>query len=829
MRYFFINILFSLLFFKASAIEKHWAAKWIWAEEELQAEAVMARKSFELGTSPKQAIVKITASDFYQLYINGQYVNRGAARSAAHHQSYDCIDVKGFLREGKNLIAVRVVFEPGAQSYQFEARAGLLVQMEVDNQVIVSDDSWRLMEDSSWDKESPVISRFQRDVCDNVDMRSYSHAWFTGDFDDSSWSFAHELMRNAGWPAHQKGVRATASINPWIKLVKRDIPMLKEELLLKPTLILTKNYLEYPQGLVSEKVLLDGTVDKAISRGISKKERFELVFQEDEKGRLLLFDFGKVMNGFPLINIEGISGTQIRVLCAPYVLNNHFCASLVDAKYEDRITLSGKRDLWEASYFKPCRYMAVWVENSGYPVTINQIALRHISYPFEQKGLMESADAPWVKDFFTASAKTIEICTTDAITDNYRERRQYAQTGYYGALGNYYIFGGMALQRRYLIQIAQEQMADGIMPAYAPLATSDYMVILDSNCFWLKSLWNYYLYSGDEKTVRQLLPAAERLLELLHGFTNEHGLIDNPPYAYWLDHAVNDRSGANFTLNAHYLEALENYSELLNWLKEESYDGYMSKAKTLRGSLQKLFWNEESGLFVDAVVDGKQSMQVSEHANAMALALHIATQEQGNKISQNIVEEDNDFVKRNSGMTTVTPAMSYYLHKGLCEYGSVKASFELLNKRFNHMLAENTNQTLWEEWWLHGSGRTGKFMPGKTRSDAQTESAFPPALFAGYLFGLEPVEPGLKRWALKYIDSGVENLKGVIPVGNAQMQIEWKVGKKQSLKLVIPQGIQIDVDIKSLDAKGTVWVNKQELRGDATTMNLTEGEYNITF
>ncbi|WP_430811941.1 MULTISPECIES: family 78 glycoside hydrolase catalytic domain [unclassified Carboxylicivirga] len=826
MRPFFVFLLLSFGLIQVFATDKQWKARWIWADEDLKAEAVLARKTFDINTLPDEATLKITASDFYQLYINGQYINRGPARSAANHQAYDHIDIRPYLNKGTNVIAVRAVFEPGAQSYQFEARAGLLVQMEVDNQVIVSDDSWRLMVDSSWDKESPVISRFQRDVCDNVDMRSYSHAWFTGDFDDSSWSFAHELMRNAGWPAHQKGVRATASINPWIKLVKRDIPMLKEELLLKPTLILTKNYLEYPQGLVSEKILLDGTIDKAIS----KKERFELVFQEGEKGRLLLFDFGKVMNGFPLINIEGISGTQIRVLCAPYVLNNHFCASLVDAKYEDRITLSGKRDLWEASYFKPCRYMAVWVENSGYPVTINQIALRHISYPFEQKGLMESADAPWVKDFFTASAKTIEVCTTDAITDNYRERRQYAQTGYYGALGNYYIFGDMALQRRYLIQIAQEQMADGIMPAYAPLATSDYMVILDSNCFWLKSLWNYYLYSGDEKTVRQLLPAAERILELLHGFTNEHGLIDNPPYAYWLDHAVNDRSGANFTLNAHYLEALENYSELLTRLNDTNSERYAAKASSLRNSLQSQFWDEASGLFVDAVVDGKQSEKYSEHANAMVLALNIATEEQGERIAQKLLEDDdNDFAMRASGMTMVTPAMSYYLHKGLCEYGYVKESFQLFNDRFGHMLADNTNKTLWEEWWLHGTGRTGKFMPGKTRSDAQTESAFPPALFAEYLFGLKPVEPGLKRWALNYIDSGVENLKGVIPVGNAQMQIEWKAGKKQSLKLVIPQGIQIDVDIKSLDAKGTVWVNKQELGGDATTLNLIEGEYNIIF
>ncbi|TLX78225.1 hypothetical protein E9993_00665 [Labilibacter sediminis] len=829
MKHLLIYLFVGLSFTQLRANVNQWAAKWIWAEEALQAEAILARKSFVLDAMPNQATLKITASDFYQLYINGQYVNRGPARSAAHHQSYDSINISSYLQKGENLIAIRAVFEPGAQSYQFEARAGLLVQLEMDSQMIVSDDSWRLTVDHSWDKNSPAISRFQRDVCDKVDMRSYNHGWYNKGYDDSGWSNARELIRNEGWPSHQKGVRATASINPWIKLVKRDIPMLKEELLLQPKLILSKKYSTKPFQLVSEKILLEGTTDNAIIKSISKNERFELVFQEGEKAGLLLFDFGKVMNGFPLIDIEGEAGTQLSVLCAPYVLNKQFCASLVDAKYEDRIILSGKRDLWEASYFKPCRYMAVWVENTGYPVTINQIALRRIAYPFEPKGLMESADAQWVNSYFTASVKTIDVCTTDAITDNYRERRQYAQTGYYGALGNYYTFGDMALQRRYLVQVAQEQMADGIMAAYAPLATKDYMVILDSNCFWLKSLRNYYLYSGDEKTVRQLLPTAERLIELLHGFTNENGLIDNPPYSYWLDHAVNDRSGANFTLNAHYLEALENYSELLKWLKDDNSDIYKSKAATLRKSLQNLFWNEDVGLFVDAVTAGKQSIKVSEHANAMALALSIATSEQGERVAEKILENDeHDFAMRASGMTMVTPAMSYYLHKGLCEYGYVKASFELFNKRFKHMLAENTNQTLWEEWWLHGSGRTGKFLPHKTRSDAQTESAFPPGLFAEYLFGLKPVEPGLKKWTLQYIDSGISHLKGTIPVGGNYLHVEWESRKRNNLLIVVPKGISVDLDLNSLKHKERILVNQKSIMSDGV-LNLTEGKYDIKF
>ncbi len=830
MRLYLLFLLLTCSLVHLFPIEKQWRAKWIWTKEELNAEAVIVRKLFSLSSQATEANILITASDFYQLYINGQYVIRGPARSAAHHQSYDCIDISTYLKKGENLIAVRAVFEPGAQSYQFDARAGLLAQIEVDGQQIISDNSWKMVEDKSWDKDSPAISRFQRDVNDRMDMRNYEHDWFSPNYDDSNWANASELVRNEGWPAHQKGARSSTFINPWTNLIKRDIPFLKESLVTNGSLIQTKDYLTEPKSFVTSKITLKGELDKQIEKSIRNQKPFELSFSDDENGRLLLFDFGEVINGFPLLDVKGVAGTKIKVLCAPYALHEQFCASIVDASFEDQIILSGKLDVWEASYFKPCRYMAVWVENQGQAVQIDRIGLRRISYPFELKGDMRSADAPWVNEYFTASAKTIDVCTTDAITDNYRERRQYAQTGYYGALGNYYTFGDLTLQRRCLMQVAQEQMADGIMPAFAPLPTKDYMVILDSNCFWIKSLRNYFLYGGDVESIRQLMPTAKRLMNFLDGFTNENGLIDNPPYAYWLDHAVNDRNGANFTLNAHYLEALENYSELLSWLGNEDACFYKERVFQLRKSLQHYFWNEDLGLFVDALIDGEQSTQLSEHANAMALALKIATPEQGAIVAKKILEEDNnDFVKRTSGMTMVTPAMSYYLHKGLCEYGYVKESFNLFNKRFGHMLDEKTNQTLWEEWWLNGTGRSGKFVSGKTRSDAQTESAFPPALFAEYLFGIKPVEPGLKKWVLQFVESGVKSLEGTIPVGEQQLVIGWKANKIKELKLVIPHDVSIELDLKSLKAQGDILINQKKINPKDIFMSLVEGEYNITF
>ena len=263
------------------------------------------------------------------------------------------------------------------------------------------------------------------------------------------------------------------------------------------------------------------------------------------------------------------------------------------------------------------------------------------------------------------------------------------------------------------------------MPAYAPLASDDFMIILDSNCLWIRSLWNYFLYSGDTATVLALLPNARRLMQLLHSYTNQHGMIDHPPYAYWLDHAVIDRRGANTCLNGHYLGALEDFAKILTELGEQDSKVYKNHAKKLRLSMRQLLWNPERKLFADAYIEGEQSTLLSEHAQAVALAMHIASPEQaGGMIPQLLATDELNYITRSGGITMVTPAMSYFLHKGLCEYGYTDESFELFRRRFDKMLAPTTNQTLWEEWWVDSTGRSGRRMP-KSRSDAQTESAFP--------------------------------------------------------------------------------------------------------
>jgi len=805
-----------------------WNAAWIWADEKLETDAIFARQTIQLDELPLKAILRITASSQYQLFINGESICRGPARSAPHHQSYDIINISELLKTGDNLIAVRAHHQDGKRSYQYKGRAGLLAQLNLteDNNetILCSDSSWKVIPDPSWDNKAPVISRFQQVVNDRVDFSLYPKEWETLNFDDSGWEKASELMRKHGWPSPQRNAKAQTLTPPWTSLVPRDIPYLIERDVKATKLI---EAVQTETSINENPILLTGKKELKFS----KDKSIEIPATTSNKSWLLVFDFGEVLNGMPQLDIQGATGTEIEIIAAPFIVDKQFTKITVDSEFRDKIVLSGERDLWEATYFKPTRYLGIIVKNTE-SLKLNSAGIHEIEYPFELNGEISSSDAPWINAYMKASAKTLNVTTTDAITDNYRERRQYAQTAYYAMLGSYYTFADTELQRRYLVQTSQEQTANGIMPAYAPLAKDDFMIILGSNCLWIRGLRNYLLHSGDELTTRQLLPAAQKMMELLHSFTNKNGLMDNPPYAYWLDHSVNDRRGANLTINGHYWGALKDFSELMTWLNIDGAQVFDKRAAKIQSAIQ-LYWDEEQQLFADALIEGKRSAMYSEHGNAMALATGAATPEQAKLVAAQVLADDkHDYMKRENGMTMVTPAMSYFLHKGLCDYGYVQKSFELFRRRFNIMLDKNTNQTLWEEWWLNGSGRTGKFQGGRTRSDAQTESAFPPTLFAEYIVGIKPTKPGTKEWTLKNIDSGVKDVEASIPTLLGNIVIEWnKNGTKKQLKITVPEGIIVNVDLASLRNKGkrTIRCNKQKIDKEINIYRLTKGVYQMNF
>ncbi len=214
--------------------EPSWQAQWIWMPESEDADMLLARKAFTLPVNPERAELSITASSRYQLFVNGVYICRGPARCAPHHQSFDVLDVTDALRKGKNALAIRVHHQREDVSYYGLSRAGLLAQLDCTSgtqiTTLQTDTSWRVSPDRSWLNASPSMARFHLEVCDRMDLRRKIGGWTDIEFDDKAWPRARVLRREEGWPLPQPNDRPTHLIPPWMSLVARDIPYLKESI-----------------------------------------------------------------------------------------------------------------------------------------------------------------------------------------------------------------------------------------------------------------------------------------------------------------------------------------------------------------------------------------------------------------------------------------------------------------------------------------------------------------------------------------------------------------------------------------------------------------------
>ena len=199
--------------------ERGWKANWIWlAGEEYSVDArIQARKEFELGAVPRQAELRISAYSDYIVYINGSRVGRGPEWNDPEYQTYDAYDVRSYLRTGTNVVAIVAHNFAIGTHWSRRNRGGLIAELDFDDRKSVETDStWKLHAGHAWAVNSPRIF-WSAGFLETFDFNRYDSRWTSPGFDDADWQSPEVL----GKPP----------VQPWIRLLRRQIPLLKETMI----------------------------------------------------------------------------------------------------------------------------------------------------------------------------------------------------------------------------------------------------------------------------------------------------------------------------------------------------------------------------------------------------------------------------------------------------------------------------------------------------------------------------------------------------------------------------------------------------------------------
>ena len=200
-----------------------WTAKWIAMKVDDGLPHPWMRRTFEVDSEVKDAVVYVNTPSHYELYINGQKVGNDVLAPA--HASlekrflYNAYDVTKLLHRGKNCIALWM--GPG----WYQPRYGnphkspiVRVQLEIlgsggNKTVIGSDTEWRVADSCI----SQIGNWAWNDMGgERWDDAKYIKDWNQVAFDDSSWANAVEVPAPAvenSWQA-QPGSKLGLSIAP---------------------------------------------------------------------------------------------------------------------------------------------------------------------------------------------------------------------------------------------------------------------------------------------------------------------------------------------------------------------------------------------------------------------------------------------------------------------------------------------------------------------------------------------------------------------------------------------------------------------------------------
>jgi hypothetical protein len=795
----------------AQSYPGHWTGKWIWIEGDPKPYHffLMARGDVPLDAVPAGARLHITAADRYMLYLNGQFLGRGPARSDPRWMSYDTYDVTSRLRAGNSGIAILAYHYGGSNNYTRGARAGLLAQLEISRadgskQIIGTDHNWRVRQAMGWRRDVDWIN-ISVGATEFYDANQDPPDWYAPHFDDSAWKPAYVI------PERQI---------PWSYLEPRQTPMMREVERFPAKLVQLGEVIELPQRTLKETAVPERLMAEPLHRlEYAKVADADAVLHGDGRAAImqsspfdkdkgvrspyLIVDFGRPVFGFPRMQLEGPGGAVVEMTYGPRLVAGRVPALSQGVRYGDHYTMRPGKQAWQVFEYKQFRYLQIVIRNAEKPVSVDSISLISYEYPAERKGAFECSD-PVLTKLWEAGVDTTYLHMEDALVcDAVRERRVWTGDGAHGLYGIYAAFGDIAITDWFFRLISRGRLADGMLRMFYPgtdlgavgllRATSQTAFENPENIpqfalFYGLFVGEHYGYFGKRNLIDDLYPTLAGLAGWCERHADDSGLLYSLPNWNFTDWVENEMQGANLETNALYYKLLRDMAVMAADLgKAGDAEKWKTRAERVRESIRRLHWNPQRGLYADSVIDGKQSPIVTELSNGLALLFEIATSEQQPKIVHHLADPKAEIVRS-------SPLYFCYTLEGLIKAGAADVALTQMRDRYAPMMEDSDAPTIWEMWpdrwemwpdWM--KARYGGALAGYVHSGG----VGPTWTLSKHVLGVYPIGPGFQSCRIEPPTAWLQWARGVFPSVRGDIKAEWK---KESGRFVLdaalPEGLE---------------------------------------
>lgn len=615
--------------------------------EKYQNKHILFRKKLTLCNFDK-AVVRISADDYYKLYINGRFVTQGPAPGYNFHYYYNEIDVSDFLTNGENTIAVHTYYQGLINRVWVsgDLRHGLVFDLTVDGKTLAeSDESWKCTYHSGYSSSGKI--GYDTQFAEVYNASSAENGFECHDFDDSSWD-------NAKFKTESD---YTMFPQPTKQLEIYDV---------KPS-VLTKTEKGYFMDFGFEAV---GYLKFTAS---------------GKSGDTIVMHYGEEQND------DGSVRWKMRCNC----------------DYEEKFVLSGSDcdKLYQYDY-KAFRYAEI-ILPEGVTVDEDSITFTVRHYPYTQVKKYSGSDERLAKIFALCSDTIkygVQECYMDCPT---REKGQYLGDVTIAGIAHLELTGDASMIKKALENFTQSSfICKGLMtiaPGSFMQEIADYSLQFPFQVLWV------YKRTKDIDFLKQMYPYVMGVYDYFADYRKENGLIEGVK-AKWnlIDWPRNLRDNYEFAdarvapdgfhnvLNGFYLAMLKNIDEIRAILGIEPTG---KTAETRQGYINA-FYDSEKKLFTDAL----ESSHISYHSNVLAMFADVIVDEDNRRAMVELIKSKK--------FTCGGVYMAFFAGYALKTHGETALMESLISddKAWMNMINEGAT-TCYEAWGKNQKWNTSLFHP----------------------------------------------------------------------------------------------------------------------
>jgi hypothetical protein len=456
----------------------------------------------------------------------------------------------------------------------------------------------------------------------------------------------------------------------------------------------------------------------------------------------ILYDFGRELFGF--LNISGVDKNQ-----EIKVFYGESREEALDSDYSYiSDCISGQKD------YRLRQRAFRYVYLKGLSVKA-QISADFEYLPLYNKGSFKCSN-PLFNKLYDVAKETFHLNCREAYLDGIkRDRWIWSGDAYQSARINRYLFADKEIDQRTLIGLI------GRLPIEQHINT-----IMDYSLLWIITLYEHYITYGDKRFLKRIFPMANELLHFCESRINNDGFVEGVGDDWtFIDWTKMDKCGA---VCAEQMLLIQTYTAMAYFSRELGVGNpneLYYKSEELKAKVNKYYWNEEKGAFIDSYKSGKNN--VTRHANIFAIMYDIATEEQVERILKNVLL--NDGVEK-----ITTPYFEGYELDVLAKLDMCPQVEDMLESYWGGML-ELGAQTIWEEFdpKMQGIQHYAMYGGKYEKSLCHAWGATPIYLFGRYYIGVYPTSPGYETFTVKPNIGGLTDFCGTVPINDASVSVEW--------------------------------------------------------